>query len=814
VNARRISLLVPVALILAFLFPASAGAAGFVTLSGKVTDQNGVGILAVHISFIDSCTGQATGAVGNDTSSTGTFTATVVSGIYDVEFSPPAGSLFTAYRIRKFDLTASRVLAPIALPYGITVSGRVTDGVGAGIANVYFHVFPPGSGERVYTVRDLTDASGNYSVVVAPGTYDLKYGPAAGTRYLGLVRPSVAIPGNTTLSTVALGTGVVVTGNVTSSTGAKPVINVNIDLRDSVTRTSVFTSHDRTDASGNYNVVVPAGTYLVDIKAEKCTLLVSQESAPTQILADTALPPVSLTSGVLVDGTVTDTRAVPIADVDLNYIDSAGIKVFTWADNSDATGAYSAVVPPDQYTVEYTPPAGSRLAAVQLQGVDIPNATTLPPVQLPDGVFVTGRTVRVNGAPLQDIDLDFFPGGGIVKTFTPRDNSDATGRFSVVVVPGTYDIRFQPPSTTTFAAKRLHGVNVSGDLNLGNVVIEQGLVVTGTLTAFTSGLPVVNADLDFFDFYTREKAETLHDNTDAAGNYSVVVPPRVYDVTFVPPAGAALETGRISGLTITSNISGLNEVLRDAVQATGRVVNSLVQPIDQVDLNFYDSASGLRRIVSRDNTAPDGTFGTFVPPGTYDIVFTPPASAGLAPSRINGVSILANPTNLGDIVLGQSIAPSISSITPSTGPASGGTAVSILGSNFQYGATGTLGGISLLNPIVVGPGRIDAIAPAIPIGPAAAVVDLVVSNVGAASATLPQAFTFTPTATPIDLTLTGASPSVVLSWPSTGQASYTIYRSTSPSLFGQAQVLASTTGTTFTDVGADTDGTTYFYRVE
>src|SRR5262249_16714888 len=162
---------------------------------------------------------------------------------------------------------------------------------------------------------------------------------------------------------------------------------------------------------------------------------------------------------VLVDGTVTDTRAAPAVNVDLNYINSAGIKIFTWEDNSDATGAYSAVVPPGLYTVEYTPPSGVRLAPVQLMQIAITQRTTIPTVQLPDGVFVTGKTITFNGAPLQDIDLDFFPGGGTTKTFTQRDNSDATGRFSVVVVPGTYDIRFQPSSTTTWAAKRLRGMS-------------------------------------------------------------------------------------------------------------------------------------------------------------------------------------------------------------------------------------------------------------------------------------------------------------------------------------------------------------------
>ncbi len=70
--------------------------AAFTTLSGTVTDINGLGIGGVVVSFSDSCTGVQAGTTGNITSSTGTFRATVNGGIYDVEFSPPAGTLYTA----------------------------------------------------------------------------------------------------------------------------------------------------------------------------------------------------------------------------------------------------------------------------------------------------------------------------------------------------------------------------------------------------------------------------------------------------------------------------------------------------------------------------------------------------------------------------------------------------------------------------------------------------------------------------------------------------------------------------------------------
>ncbi|PYS97444.1 MAG: hypothetical protein DMF50_00620, partial [Acidobacteria bacterium] len=233
-NGSRLIRLITIAPLVALLAPSYTSAA-LVTLTGRVTDIGGTGISGVQINFVDSCTGVTAGASGNVTSVTGSFTAVVNAGTYDLEFFPPAGTLFTADRIKSFDLSASKTLAPVALPFGITVAGKVTDGAGAAIAGVYLHFLPPGSTERVFTVRDKTDTLGNYSVVVAPGTYDLHYGPPLGTRFTALARSSVPIPGNTTLPTVALQSGLLVTGTVFDSAAqGHAVINANIDAFDAV----------------------------------------------------------------------------------------------------------------------------------------------------------------------------------------------------------------------------------------------------------------------------------------------------------------------------------------------------------------------------------------------------------------------------------------------------------------------------------------------------------------------------------------------------------------------------------------------------
>jgi hypothetical protein len=83
-------------------------------------------------------------------------------------------------------------------------------------------------------------------------------------------------------------------------------------------------------------------------------------------------------------------------------------------------------------------------------------------------------------------------------------------------------------------------------------------------------------------------------------------------------------------------------------------------------------------------------------------------------------------------------APQIASVSPSSGPTSGGTAVVVSGSGFTSGATVTFGGTSA-SATVVGSTTINAIAPA----HASGAVNVVVTNPGGQAATKTNGYTYT-----------------------------------------------------------------------
>ena len=95
--------------------------------------------------------------------------------------------------------------------------------------------------------------------------------------------------------------------------------------------------------------------------------------------------------------------------------------------------------------------------------------------------------------------------------------------------------------------------------------------------------------------------------------------------------------------------------------------------------------------------------------------------------------------------------PTLTAVTPNRGPADGGTAATIAGSNFKPGATVTFGGAAADSVTVVSSSQITCTTPAY--YPTA--VDVVVTNPGGATGTLTRGFTFESTTASLSLPATG-----------------------------------------------------------
>jgi hypothetical protein len=113
-----------------------------------------------------------------------------------------------------------------------------------------------------------------------------------------------------------------------------------------------------------------------------------------------------------------------------------------------------------------------------------------------------------------------------------------------------------------------------------------------------------------------------------------------------------------------------------------------------------------------------------------------------------------------------SIPPTVTSVTPNSGPTAGGTAITITGTEFVAGqTTATLGGAALLNPTVVNATTITATTP-----PGAAGAANIVVTVGLSSGSLTGAFTYVPppppvpSSAPLNVGATASNASASVSW--------------------------------------------------
>ena len=117
---------------------------------------------------------------------------------------------------------------------------------------------------------------------------------------------------------------------------------------------------------------------------------------------------------------------------------------------------------------------------------------------------------------------------------------------------------------------------------------------------------------------------------------------------------------------------------------------------------------------------------------------TPAGAAGARDVRVT-LSGGQSATLTGGFTYTAAVTPTLTSIAPVSGPAAGGTAVTLTGTNFAAGATVTVGGAAATSVVVASSTRITAVTPA---GTAGA-RDVRVTLSGGQSATLAGAFTYT-----------------------------------------------------------------------
>lgn len=588
----------------------------------------------------------------------------------------------------------------------------------------------------------------------------------------------------------------IVNGQITDGRG-QGIANVDLDFVDPA-GTSIPLTGDTTDALGYYAVTVPADTYTVRFEPAVGDRFVGVADAGVVIAGASQILDRVLQDGFFVTARVVDDAATPQAGAKLRVTDAATrLPMHVPNDTTDALGLVTAVLPTGTFDVLFRPAVIGPLLPATLTAIAVTGDLALGDVVLVRALALSGRVVGEDGPALGGVTVVATNSATGVEAAYGRISTAADGTWLHWLLPGTYRLDAIPPTSSPYIIRRLHGVVVAADWPLPDLVLDRGVLASGAVVDWRA-TPVRDLDLDFDDVVSGLRALTPHDNTDAAGQYVVGVRRGTFDVGFEPPAGSGLASARLDAQPILADTTLPTITLEAGFTVTGRVLAPGGAPAPLVDVDAIVAASGRKLPLGDDDTGPAGTFSVLVPAGTYDFDFDPPALSGWGRGALPGI-VVAGDLDLGDIQLPASTPQAIDTITPTSGPETGGTSVTITGTGFAPGMRASVGGVPL-SGIVVAPTMLTGVTGLRPAG----VVDVSVTNPGAVPSTLVAAYRYDRVAPDPVILLRRDGPlvnDIRIDWAPTGQPAFTVFRSTDMFTFGEDQIIAASTGTTWRDEG-------------
>lgn len=371
------------------------------------------------------------------TGTTGTTTLYVPAGTYTVEGFAPAFGQLTAQSVTVTDSSNPSVTFTVNTGALKTISGTVTQG-GSGVAGI--NIGARGTGSTSGGNGAQTDASGQYTLYVPAGTYEVG-GWSENTGGLA--------PQNADVSS----------GNVSGlnwSLGAQGTLHLEVQNSSNIS-TLFAGAFDATTGKGNgtnswsasstskvANITLPAGTYTVQAGSPALGAFGSQSGVVITGGQTTTVFFNAASSGTLVtlSGSVT-ASAVGVSGVNVwaSRVDGPGF----FSAQTDSSGNYSLKVPDAlQYRV------GARsLAYVSDQGdlnVNVSGNTTQNFTLTAAGNTITGKVQNSAGTGIADAWVTAFKTNGSASSTQTGAPTDASGNYSLSVdADSTWNIVAEGP---------------------------------------------------------------------------------------------------------------------------------------------------------------------------------------------------------------------------------------------------------------------------------------------------------------------------------------------------------------------------------
>lgn len=306
----------------------------------------------------------------------------------------------------------------------------------------------------------------------------------------------------------------------------------------------------------------------------------------------------------------------------------------------------------NDYDVEFVPPFLAPWAA-RMQTVVVNGATNLGDVVLQPGFVISGVARNEAGQPVPGCNLNAYTQDG-TKLFTPRDGTDLTGSFAIVVPAGTLDVRIVPPVGALLVPRQIEDVVVGAAVPLGDVVLRTAYLVTGSVVDQVSGLPIGSTRLRAVDALTGERILLPNELTNTFGQFSLPLPFGIIDIEVTPPVGNTHVARQLYGVLVFGSQSLGQVRLQNGALLSGTVLRAGL-PAAGVDIDVLLPDGG-KIVTPRDITAANGTFSVAVPTGVALRVRAEPQVGDGSHGVVSVPVTLIGATSVGTLVLPAGIA--------------------------------------------------------------------------------------------------------------------------------------------------------------
>ena len=534
-------------------------------IAGRVTNGT-TGVANVDVGYCDLSGRWINGTrTGND----GNYTLAAVEGTWKIMFNPWAagGNYLQQWYNNQSSASAADPVTVTpgdtanninaVLVTGVGISGRVTNSVGAGIADVDVWAedlngnWIGGTG---------TNSQGDYTFSVAPGTYTVVFNPnrpnQAGGYYLSEWydnQPSrntrnfiTVASGNTTIN-AQLETGGAISGTVTDTLNNR-IANADVGYCD---LSGAWINGTRTDSYGNYTLYAPAGNWKIMFNPWAAGGNYVSEWYNNKNSSGIANP-VSVTAGITtsdinaqldigatVSGNVTGTNGAAMANVQVNVNNSTN--GYGTCTKTDGSYTITGITPGTDYRVSAggntNCPGGvyysqiyydnkTDWSSADLISMNSGQSLTIDFAGLVQAAAISGNLLGDTDIGVQGLNVVLHDSQGLINYSTTGQKG---GFFFGNLVAGSYTIKVYDPFLNYRYAEQ--AVQVSS-----GTVIHPNITLT-KLTPSGSNLPSFKSTPQVFVYRNPGDNQEYVNLTTEIDDPSGCQPPSIKSVTVVDPAG-------------------------------------------------------------------------------------------------------------------------------------------------------------------------------------------------------------------------------------------------------------------------------------